>query len=78
MTEPSIIYRPIGVIRSGHDVAERTPIQPGYARGCPGRAEVRPEYAEGLKDLDGFSSPDPALPSASGRRASADRAAIHG
>jgi len=55
MTEPSIIYRPIGVIRSGHDVAERTPIQPGYARGCPGRAEVRPEYAEGLKDLDGFS-----------------------
>lgn len=29
-----------------------TPIQPVYARGCPGRAELRPEYAEGLKDVD--------------------------
>jgi len=50
-----ITYVPIGVIRSEHREAEATPIQPVYARGCPGRAEIRPEYAEGLKDLGGFS-----------------------
>ncbi|HRW81591.1 MAG TPA: TrmO family methyltransferase, partial [Desulfomonilia bacterium] len=50
-----INYEPIGVIRSQHTVPEQTPIQPVYARGCPGRAEVLPEYVEGLKDLEGFS-----------------------
>ncbi len=48
-------YVPIGVIRSGHHMPQKTPIQPTYARDCPGRAEIRPEYAEGLKDLDGFT-----------------------
>lgn len=48
-------YELIGIIRSMHTVPEQTPIQPVYARGCLGRAEVLPEYAEGLKDLDGFS-----------------------
>lgn len=55
MTETAIIYRPIGLIRSEHTVAEKTPIQPVYAQGCPGRAEVFPEFADGLMDLDGFS-----------------------
>lgn len=60
MTSPTevpapVTYTPIGIIRSEHHRPEETPIQPVYARGCPGRAEVRPEYAEGLKDLDGFS-----------------------
>jgi tRNA-Thr(GGU) m(6)t(6)A37 methyltransferase TsaA len=50
-----IAYRPIGVIRSGHVAADKTPIQPVYARGCKGRAEVFPEHVEGLRDLDGFS-----------------------
>jgi len=48
-------YRPIGVIRSEHTVAEQTPVQPVYARGCEGRAEIFPEFAEGLSDLEGFS-----------------------
>ena len=48
-------YQPIGIIYSTHKALEKTPIQPVYARGCLGRAEVLPEYAEGLKDLDGFS-----------------------
>jgi len=48
-------YRPIGVIRSEHTAAEKTPIQPLYAKGCKGRVEVYPEFAEGLKDLEGFS-----------------------
>lgn len=50
-----VTYTPIGVIRSAHTTAEETPIQPVYARGLPGRAEILPAYAEGLRDLDGFS-----------------------
>jgi tRNA-Thr(GGU) m(6)t(6)A37 methyltransferase TsaA len=51
----SIIYRPIGVIRSEHTAPEKTPIQPAYAKGCKGRAEILPEFADGLLDLEGFS-----------------------
>jgi tRNA-Thr(GGU) m(6)t(6)A37 methyltransferase TsaA len=51
----SIVYRPIGVIRSGHTESEKAPIQPVYSEGCQGRAEVFPEFAAGLRDLDGFS-----------------------
>jgi len=55
MRETAITYRPIGVIRSEHCAAEKTPIQPAYAKGCKGRAEVFPEFALGLRDLEGFS-----------------------
>jgi len=55
MRETAITYRPIGVIRSEHVAAEQTPIQPAYAKGCKGRAEVFPEFASGLRDLEGFS-----------------------
>lgn len=55
MTEPLIPYRPIGVIRSDHVAAERTPIQPCFAKGCRARAEVLPEFEGGLRDLEGFS-----------------------
>ena len=51
----SIIYQPIGVIRSEHARPEDTPIQPVFAKGCKGQAEIFPEYAGGLRDLDGFS-----------------------
>jgi tRNA-Thr(GGU) m(6)t(6)A37 methyltransferase TsaA len=50
-----IVYRPIGVIRSEHTQREATPIQPVYARGCRGRAEILPEFVEGLSDIEGFS-----------------------
>lgn len=50
-----IVFRPIGVIRSGHTAPEKTPIQPVYSEGCPGRVEVFPEYEAGLRDLEGFS-----------------------
>jgi tRNA (adenine37-N6)-methyltransferase len=55
MTESCIQYKPIGVFHSRHAIAEETPIQPAYAKGCRGRAEIFPEYEEGLRDLDGFS-----------------------
>lgn len=50
-----IAYQPIGVIRSCHTDPKKTPIQPVYAKGCEGRAEVLPELAAGLNDLEGFS-----------------------
>ncbi len=55
MNAPTLAFTPIGVIRSGHTEADDTPIQPVFAEGCAGRVEVLSEYAEGLKDLAGFS-----------------------
>ncbi len=55
MISRPIIYRPIGVIRSEHMIAEKTPIQPVYAKGCKGQVKVFAEFADGLRDLDGFS-----------------------
>jgi tRNA-Thr(GGU) m(6)t(6)A37 methyltransferase TsaA len=55
MRKSLITYEPIGVIHSGHVIAEETPIQPAYAKGCRGWAEIFPEYEEGLRDLEGFS-----------------------
>ena len=54
-TRAAISYRPIGVLRSEHTKAEQTPIQPAYAKGCRGRVEIFPEFADGLCDLEGFS-----------------------
>ena len=50
-----IDYRPIGTIHSPFQELEGMPIQPAGARGVVGRVEICPQYAEGLKDLDGFS-----------------------
>ncbi|MDK2972983.1 MAG: tRNA (adenine37-N6)-methyltransferase [Candidatus Sumerlaeota bacterium] len=55
MSKTPVIFRPIGIIHSEHTNAERTPIQPVYARECMGQAEVFPEFAEGLRDLGAFS-----------------------
>jgi tRNA-Thr(GGU) m(6)t(6)A37 methyltransferase TsaA len=53
MTE--ITYKSIGVIHSPFKEPKGTPIQPEGARGIDGTVEVFPEYAEGLKDVEGFS-----------------------
>lgn len=55
MSRIQVHFNSIGVICSEHVAAAETPIQPVYARGCKGRVEVFPEFAEGLRDLDGFS-----------------------
>jgi len=55
MTVKTCTYQPIGVVRSEHREAEKTPIQPVYAKGCKGCVEIFPEFAEGLRDLEGFS-----------------------
>ena len=50
-----ITYRPIGVIHSPFTDLKDMPIQPTGEASAPGIAEVLPEYAEGLKDVEGFS-----------------------
>lgn len=50
-----INYKPIGVIYSPFKEPKGTPIQPTAAKGIDGIVEVFQKYAEGLKDLQGFS-----------------------
>ena len=50
-----IEYQQIGIVHSPFHEAEGTPIQPTAAAGVQGTVEVFPEFAKGLRDLDGFS-----------------------
>ena len=47
-------FKEIGKIHSPFKEASGTPIQPKFAKDICGTVEVHQEYAEGLKDLDGF------------------------
>jgi tRNA (adenine37-N6)-methyltransferase len=46
--------REIGVIHTPHKQSAGTPIQAALAAGVAGSVEVFPEFAAGLRDLDGF------------------------
>lgn len=48
-------FKPIGIIQSPFKETKGTPIQPTAARDVAGSIEIYPEYAAGLKDLEGFS-----------------------
>jgi tRNA (adenine37-N6)-methyltransferase len=48
-------YSPIGVVRSPHKPDDHVPPRPVESKGVEGTVEVFEEYAEGLRDLDGFS-----------------------
>ena len=50
-----IEYRPIGGIHSPFKDIRGAPIQPRAVEGVEEVVEIFPEYAEGLKDLEGFS-----------------------
>jgi len=50
-----VTYRPIGSIHSPFTDLKDMPIQPTREASDPGIAEVLPEFAAGLKDLEGFS-----------------------
>jgi tRNA-Thr(GGU) m(6)t(6)A37 methyltransferase TsaA len=50
-----IELEPIGMIRTPFDDPDGMPIQPAGGSGVLGRVELYPQYAEGLRDLDGFS-----------------------
>ncbi|NOY75073.1 MAG: tRNA (N6-threonylcarbamoyladenosine(37)-N6)-methyltransferase TrmO [Kiritimatiellaeota bacterium] len=49
------ILNPIGVIHTPFKETSGIPIQPPGATGTGGRIEVFEEFADGLKDLEGFS-----------------------
>jgi tRNA-Thr(GGU) m(6)t(6)A37 methyltransferase TsaA len=51
----SLVYRPVGVIHSPLKEAFGAPIQSVTARDVEGVVELFPQYAEGLRDIDGFS-----------------------
>ncbi|MBN1181322.1 MAG: tRNA (N6-threonylcarbamoyladenosine(37)-N6)-methyltransferase TrmO [Bacteroidales bacterium] len=51
----NIIYQPIGIIHSPFNKPEGMPIQPASAKGIQGEIEIFPEFAAGLKDIEGFS-----------------------
>ena len=50
-----IIYRPIGIIHSPFNRLEDMPIQPTSEVNGSGVVEIFPEFADALKDLEGFS-----------------------
>jgi tRNA-Thr(GGU) m(6)t(6)A37 methyltransferase TsaA len=51
----AVVYQPIGLISSPHKTRAGMPVQAAGAKGIRGAIELYPSYAEGLKDLDGFS-----------------------
>jgi tRNA-Thr(GGU) m(6)t(6)A37 methyltransferase TsaA len=51
----TLSYQPIGIIHSPFEDIENVPIQPTAADGILGTVQVFPEFASGLKDLEGFS-----------------------
>ena len=50
-----IKFQPIGILHTPHKNAQGMPIQTAGAISIKGEIEIYPEFAEGLKDLDGFS-----------------------
>ncbi|MEA3255486.1 MAG: tRNA (N6-threonylcarbamoyladenosine(37)-N6)-methyltransferase TrmO [Candidatus Altiarchaeota archaeon] len=55
MNMDKVTYKPIGVIHTGFWDKKDAPIQGVFARDAKGEVEVFPKYAEGLKDIGGFS-----------------------
>lgn len=50
-----ITFEAIGIIHSPFTNLEEMPIQPTSEASRPGRIEIKPEFVDGLKDLEGFS-----------------------
>lgn len=50
-----ISFSPIGIIHTPYTEQESTPIQGCFAPENKGFIEIFPEYADGLKNVDGFS-----------------------
>lgn len=51
----TVTYTPIGIIETEFEDPVNMPIQPSGAEGVPGKVILEKKYAEGLKDLEGFS-----------------------
>ncbi|MBN2028965.1 tRNA (N6-threonylcarbamoyladenosine(37)-N6)-methyltransferase TrmO [bacterium] len=55
MNQEEIKYRPIGIIHTPFRDLRGVPIQPAFDQRNQGTIELKKEYLDGLKDLDGFS-----------------------
>lgn len=55
MSEDQFHYESIGIIRTPFGSPEGMPIQPAGADHVEGTVEVEESYAEGLRNIDGFS-----------------------
>ncbi len=53
--QEAIAYTPIGYMRSPYTESRQTPLQPIYAEAITGRVELKPEFAEGLRSIEGWS-----------------------
>lgn len=53
--DQQIIYQPIGIISTPYKTLEDMPIQPGGGIGVQGTLIIKPQFAVGLVDLEGFS-----------------------
>jgi len=53
--DDEFVFRPIGTIHTPFRQPVGTPIQGGLASDATGTIELKPQFAAGLKDLDGFS-----------------------
>lgn len=51
----SVIYQPIGIVRSPHTSLAGMPIQPPAAKSFTGTVEILPEFADGLTSIEGFT-----------------------
>ena len=52
---PLFNFHPIGTIHSPHTALEGMPIQPSGAADVTGSVHILDDFADGLKDLEGFS-----------------------
>jgi tRNA-Thr(GGU) m(6)t(6)A37 methyltransferase TsaA len=50
-----VVYEPIGIIHTPFKTPENIPIQPSGGKDVEGVAVLRPDLAEALADVDGFS-----------------------
>lgn len=55
MPERDFHLTPIGFLETPHKDIQNMPIQPSGASGVRGKLILKPEFTEGIKDLDGFS-----------------------
>ena len=55
MHDDKFVFQPIGVIHSPHKEISKIPIQPVFCNDIEGTVVLDIEYADGLKDLQGFS-----------------------
>lgn len=55
MPEQKVHVSPIGFLQTPFKDIQNMPIQPSGAQGVPGKLILKPQFVEGIKDLDGFS-----------------------